>query len=367
MTTTLLPAGFHDIVPPYAEARSKLVAKLLKICSRWGYQQVISPLGEFVDLENRQEVEQQLKFVDPESNDIVGIRADITPQIGRIAALRMQDEPRPLRFSYAGDVLRAKSKELYTERELTQVGAELIGSDVLEADLEALERGLEALTSLGLKGLSVDFTLPQLFNEIVNEYGVGDSEAAELARAIQHKDRRQVLVTRSKASELIAELLDLSGTADTVLGKLTTLKLPKTSAAQCKDIATLCKKLQKRFGEVKLTVDLLDNQGFDYYTGVAFSFFISGRVEELGRGGRYNVSYSDEPATGFALNINALQRALPNPKPSKRIYAVAGEDPSELRAKGEIVIQGLPGEKDQQAAKALGCDRILKQGKLSEI
>uniref|UniRef100_UPI0013DA5147 ATP phosphoribosyltransferase regulatory subunit n=1 Tax=Sandarakinorhabdus rubra TaxID=2672568 RepID=UPI0013DA5147 len=129
MTTFgLLPEGLRDRLPPQAQALASLVRTLTDVCAGHGYERVAPPLVEYeAGLSgNRREL---LRFTDPVSQHTLAIRSDITGQVGRIAVTRLAGAARPLRLMYAGQVLRVRGDQLSPERERTQAGAELIGSD----------------------------------------------------------------------------------------------------------------------------------------------------------------------------------------------------------------------------------------------
>ncbi len=121
--------------------------------------------------------------MDPISQRMIGLRADMTPQIARIATTRLKDAPRPLRLFYAGQVLRVRGGEIRAERQVGQVGAELIGSDAVAADIEVAAVAAEALTALGIAGLSVDLTLPTLVPALCRALGLDVEALATSARA----------------------------------------------------------------------------------------------------------------------------------------------------------------------------------------
>ena len=112
------------------------------------------------------------RMMDPASHRMIGVRADMTPQIARIAATRLGDAPRPLRLSYAGQVLRVSGSEIRPERQIGQVGAELIGAAGPAADVEAIAVAGEALVAIGVPELSVDITLPTLVPAVAEAYGI---------------------------------------------------------------------------------------------------------------------------------------------------------------------------------------------------
>ena len=131
-----------------------------------GYERVKPPLLEFEDSllagSGADLAEQTFRLMDPDTRRMMGLRADMTPQIARIASTRLAGAARPLRLSYSGQCLRVHGGQLAPERQMTQAGIELIGTDSPAADAEIVLVGAEALASLGLARVSFDLTLPPL-------------------------------------------------------------------------------------------------------------------------------------------------------------------------------------------------------------
>ena len=144
----LLPEGFHDRLPPAADAATRLESRVLGVARGYGYEQVDPPLAEFADelsarLKAAGGLRDAVRFVDPVSQRTLAIRPDLTAQIGRIAATRMGHHPRPVRLSYAGPVMKLSASELDPLRATRQIGAELIGLDTVAAAIsEESEPGL---------------------------------------------------------------------------------------------------------------------------------------------------------------------------------------------------------------------------------
>ena len=138
----LLPTGMHDLLPPEAEIEATVVARLMATLAAHGYERVKPPLVEFDETlfagAGAAMAGATFRMMDPVSHRMIGVRADVTPQIARIAATRLGNAPRPLRLSYAGQVLRVKGSEIRPERQVGEVGAELIGAAEPEADVEAV-------------------------------------------------------------------------------------------------------------------------------------------------------------------------------------------------------------------------------------
>src|SRR4029078_6147490 len=162
----LLPAGLRDLLPPEAETEAASVEALMDVFAAHGYQRVKPPLLEFEDSllagSGAAVAEQTFRLMDPVSQRMMGLRADTTPQVARIAATRLTHAPRPLRLSYAGQCLRVRGTQLPPDRQITQAGIELIGRDNPAADAEIVLVGAEALATVGLTRTSFDLTLPTL-------------------------------------------------------------------------------------------------------------------------------------------------------------------------------------------------------------
>src|SRR5437762_94284 len=213
----LLPAGLYDLLPPDAEIEAEVTARLMGVLASHGYQQVKPPLVEFEETllsgAGTATASDTFRLMDPISHRMIGVRADLTPQVARIATTRMSHMPRPLRLSYAGQVLRVKGSEMRPERQIGQAGAELIGAEGPAADVEAIAVAGEALQAVGVPHLSVDLTLPTLVPAIVEAYGLGGAREAALRAALDHKDAAAVATLAGEAGRLLAELIASAGIA----------------------------------------------------------------------------------------------------------------------------------------------------------
>ncbi len=162
----LLPAGLADTLPPEAEREAAVVEAMMEAFATHGYERVKPPLLEFEDSllagSGAAVAEQTFRLMDPVSQRMMGLRADTTPQVARIAATRLARVPRPLRLCYAGQVLRVRGTQLAPERQLPQAGVELIGAASAAADAEVAVVAVEALAAVGLRGVSLDITLPTM-------------------------------------------------------------------------------------------------------------------------------------------------------------------------------------------------------------
>src|ERR1700684_354318 len=209
----LLPAGLRDLLPPDAETEASAVEALMDVFAAHGYQRVKPPLLEFEDSllagSGAAVAEQTFRLMDPESQRMMGVRADTTPQVARIATTRLANAPRPLRLSYAGQCLRVRGSQIAPDRQIAQAGIELIGHDSPEADAEIILTAVEALAMIGLTRISVDLTVPRLVPNLLESIEAGSRAA--LARALERKDAAAVAEIGGPVAGLLLQLLDASG------------------------------------------------------------------------------------------------------------------------------------------------------------
>ena len=154
-SASLLPNGLIDLLAPNAENEARTIAAFMAEFASFGYARVKPPLVEFEESllgegPGQKLARQTFRMMDPVSQKMMGVRADVTAQIARIATSRLAGEERPLRLSYAADVLRVNGTQLRSERQFCQVGCEMIGTDTLMADVEMPLVALKALSSVGL-------------------------------------------------------------------------------------------------------------------------------------------------------------------------------------------------------------------------
>lgn len=364
----LLPLGLRDLLPPDAAIEAAVVSRLMAVLASHGYERVKPPLVEFEENllagAGAAMAKETFRLMDTISQRMIGVRADMTPQVARIATTRLGKAPRPLRLCYAGQVLRVKGTQLQPERQVGQVGAELIGSDEIAADVEVVALAAEALVTAGVAGLSVDLTLPTLVPILCSAFGLDAATTEAVRAALDHKDAAAVAAVGGRAAELLGKLLSGAGAAKGALATLRALDLPPEAAAERTRLASVVERLHGAAPGLALTIDPVENRGFEYHTGVSFTFFARGVRGELGRGGRYRTGNGGgEPATGFTLYSDTVLRAMPALQPPARLYVPVGSDArlaKRLRGEGWVTVAGLVPVGDAAAeARRLRCSHWL--------
>ncbi len=362
----LLPAGLRDLLPPDAEAEAATTSALMAAFAGHGYQRVKPPLLEFEDSllagSGAAVADQTFRLMDPDGRRMMGLRADMTPQIARIASTRLAQSPRPLRLSYNGQCLRIHGSQIAPERQVAQAGIELIGHDSPEADAEIVLVGAEALRAVGLARISIDLTMPTLIPTLLDAAGLA---TGKLTRALDRKDAAAVAEHGGRLAGTLTDLLLAAGPADRAIAALRAADLPEGARPHAERLAAAVAAIRARMPALTLTVDPVEFRGFRYHTGVSLTVYAPGRREELGRGGRY-ICGENEPATGLTLYPDAILRAAPKPATPPRLFLPLGHDQAQaaaLRAKGYATVAALAPSGDPLAeARRLACTHVLHDG-----
>ncbi len=374
----LLPNGMMDLLPPSAGQEAEAVYNLLHVFSQFGFLQVKPPFAEFEDSllsegSGSALVHNTFRLMDPVSQRMMGLRSDTTMQIARIAASRLDKMPRPLRLSYAADVLRVKGSQLRPERQFVQVGCELIGPDHIEASAEIALLAVLSLHRIGVRGITIDFTIPELAGIILP----GQIDALE-------RRERDALKQYGAAGKTLQALMDSAGESKSCLKKLKALTLPPKAKQAVKRLEGVIEMV--RYGlqsyeiekDVMITIDPLERRGFEYQTCPSFTLFAKGaRTGELGRGGHYTAEFAltdnethAESANGFTLYMDSILRILPQTVTDKRIWVpidTSWHEVRELQDAGWCVIRGETMKPDKKSLQQSLIAYVWQDGKTRKV
>ena len=363
---SLLPQGLRDILPPDADHEAAAVATIMACFTRNGYLRVKPPLIEFetslLAEAGAATASHCFRVMDPMSHGMMGLRADMTPQVSRIAKSRLVGSARPVRLSYSGDVLRVKGSQLNPDRQSCQAGLELIGSSALSADAEVLLLAVSALTQVGVPDLSVDLSIPTLVPMVLAQSGLPPQVQQGVMDALNNKDATMVRQQAGAAAPLLLALLEAAGPMDRAVDRITKLDLPAGATHLRDDLLHMVGLIRAAAPQLALTLDPVECLGFKYHTGLAFTIFSRRGGGELGRGGRY-LAGGDEPATGATLFLDGILAVAAKPAAGKTVFVpcqLAGHAVPALQADGWITIQGLEPVTDVVAeAQRLRCGYVL--------
>ncbi len=315
-----MPAGVFEMPPGKADFVRRLERIMLDSFRRWGYQEVRTPAMEYLDTMaqglDADELDMAFKLVDRPTGRMMALRSDVTPQIARMAALAMQDVPRPLRLCYVADVYRYPGDPSHPGRELIQAGAELMGSDDPQADAEVVALAIDSLRCMGLSGIKISLGQARYTRGLLKECSLPGETEDLLVEAAGRKDVMRMSMILEDAqvhgplAEAMLSLAHLGGGID-ILEQAEALA-PNDECSRAlsnlRDVLGLVDSYGVAAGTVK--IDLGESTSFRYHTGIVFSGFVSGAGRAVLKGGRYDnlaEKYGKpSPATGFAIDILEL-------------------------------------------------------------
>ncbi len=384
MLRWLLPESIADVLPAEARGIEELRRRLLDLYRSYGYELVMPPLIEHIeslltgsahDLGMR-----TFQLVDQLSGRTLGVRADMTPQVARIDA-HLLDRDGVVRLCYAGSVLHTRPQGVLATREPIHVGAELYGHAGPEADVETIELMVRSLHLAGIERVRIDLCHVGIVQALLDAHGPVDGlDVDELHALLQGKDAPGLHEMLRDAPVALRDSLHALTTLHGRIGEghdgpESTLARARAVLPDAPAIAAALDQLARlsaspvwgRWPAVEMSVDLADLRGYRYHNGITFAAYVEALPYAVARGGRYDdvgrAFGRARPATGFSIELRALAGLRDAEEPASAILAPWSDDAAlieaidALRARGEIVIQSLPGR--DPGPQEFACDREL--------
>ncbi len=369
----LLPAGFSDKLYPKSQKQFVIVEKILEFFSNYSYLRVSPPLVEFEETllsEGPGSVlkENTFRIMDPVTQKMMALRSDMTTQIARISSTRMLHYPRPLRLSYSGDVLRVKSNTLNMNRQITQVGAEIIGkiSDELEAEIILI--GLKTLNSLKIKNLSIDLNFPNLRNKLLNK--CPKNLMPRITQAIERKDLIFLKKSNFPNKLDILNLMENFGYFENRKAYLSKLTKNNQKNKSIIHLVKIAEKIKNIFLDINIIIDPLESNPFNYHDSMTFTVFSKTIRGGIAKGGTYK-TITGEKATGISIYTELINNTS-NLVEKKYIVLINSMDFKQAEkyiSKGFQVIfsEKLNENNYNKIAKNVNCNYVLINNKLIKI
>jgi len=351
---------------PEASARLQALRGSLRgEYARWGYQAIITPLYEYVEVLERGlgqgRRKETFKFVEPRTGDVVALRPDITPQVARLYATRYAESTGPARFCYDGRVVRSGPVEIF------QSGVELLGCGGPEADAEVIALLASALRGAGLAELQIDVGQGEVARAVLEGLPLPSPLRAAAAALIAKKDLSSLRELCAEAGLEGAEAKTLVGLASwygapAVLDEARTTLLASAALAPpalasaldaLVELESVVKLLEEDGLGGRISVDLGELRDLDYHDGILFHAYVAGQGAALAGGGRYDhlcERYGKRArATGFAIDLERVLLALDRgparvPRAAPRFLVAgerktAGEIARALRGAGSVAVR----------------------------
>lgn len=316
------PEGVRDIYNVECGKKLSLESRLHKVLQLYGYHDIQTPTFEYFDV-FRKEIgtipsKELYKFFDKEGNTLV-LRPDITPSIARAAATLFGEEELPIRLCYTGNTFVNHSSYQGRMRENTQMGAELIGVDTVEADAEMLAIVVDCLSSIGLREFQVSVGNVDFFQSLIEDASLDLEAEMRVRELINNRNYFGVeeyldnIRVRRSAKEALSGLGDLFGGVE-VLAQARNIA-PNSKAIMALRRLEQIYDILKIYGAEKyISFDLSMSGTYGYYTGIIFRGYTFGTGDAIVKGGRYDHLLEkfgkESPSIGFALVIDELMKAL---------------------------------------------------------
>ena len=317
---SLIPIGMTTLLPDAAERVRHLERALFEGFARWGYREIIPPTFEYLDVLSAglpaDVLEKCYKVADWTTGRILVLRPDVTAQIAKIVAMGMTGRRLPLRLSYRSTVFRYEPEHAGREREVFQLGVELIGADDASMDAEILTLLIESLKAAGLSAFKVSLGHVGFYQALLAQSGLSEQGRKQAELAAAHKDLpklERILKAERVSPKQARPILEAPGR----YGREEVLQWGRALAGRNARLLAPIERLTNVYAlldaagvKEHLLLDLGEFRGFDYYDGVVFDVFSANVGCELGGGGRYNHLIGqfgqDLPSTGFALDLDRL-------------------------------------------------------------
>jgi len=311
----VLPENIEDILPAEAARIEALRRAILDLFAAHGYELVMPPMLEYLDSlltgTGRDLDLRTFKLVDQLSGRMMGVRADITPQVARIDA-HLLNRKGVTRLCYCGSVLHTRPAGPAATREPIQIGAEIFGHSGVDSDLEIQRLLCEALRVARVRGARVDIGHVAVFRAIVRMAKLAPELEANLFEALQRKDATELRVLTKPLAKTARDALlllpELYGGPEVL--SLARKRLPRIAAIRraldtLEALAEAC--------DMPASFDLAELRGYHYHSGVVFDAYCSGVSGAIARGGRYDevgkAFGRSRPATGFSIELRELAGA----------------------------------------------------------
>jgi len=320
------PRGCLTLLPVKAKKKRYLENILLERMGKWGYEEVVTPIFEYLDIISPAISDDLLKsaykLIDRQSGRIMLLRPDVTPQIAKISATALKDNIMPLRLCYSLNIFRYEEEHGGKQKELYQIGAELIGIDgnKIEADIEIISMIIDLMEVAQLKEYYIiishkDF-IDGIIEQIIKQIDISEKNTIkqELKKIFLYKNIYKIEKfciknkLNKKICKMLKEIIFLYGNVS-ILDKALSFSLNDISKKAIEELKKIYKCLENFNNIEKISFDLSETKGFEYHTGVMFEVLCPLK-QPIGYGGRYDTMIekfgTKLAATGFSIDLIQL-------------------------------------------------------------
>ena len=322
---TQIPPGTQILIGRAARRRRVLERAICSVFEGWSYEEIIPPIFDYYDVFAKGmgagQEEHIYRFIDREGN-ILALRPEFTSLLAKTVATRLASSPKPIRLFYSGEVLRFEKPKGGRQREFAQIGVEHYGGSRKTADVEVLLIAVETFQRLGIQGFQINLGSVDFFGGIIDRMDLAQDQITELKDVLNIKnqsgleDLLQKLPIEDRRKNILRAVPHLTGGKSVIAEARGLVKNARSVQAldHVEEIYSIFEKLDLA---QRLTIDLGEIRGFDYYTGILFRAYVRDLGFEVASGGRYDglpaAFGEDVPAVGFTFILDRLEQiATPN-------------------------------------------------------
>ncbi len=305
----LIPEESNDAASLDASALRHIESDLRKVFENHGYEELLLPTFEYVNLYDGLEAneESMFQFLNHEGKRIA-LRTDFTVPIARLYNNANTSSVR--RYSYFGKVYRMQERHKGRSSELFQGGVELIGQPGEKGDQECLSLIQESMKVLALDDLKLELGSARFFKRLValthDQSIVEILDKKEISEMAHFVERNHI---DGSLKELLLKLPQSFGGIEEIQSVKALIDDEELKQA----IEELEKLYENALSKEDIVFDLCMVPSQSYYTGVMMKGYSYHSAEPILQGGRYDHLFdhfgSDIPAIGFSYHLNHVLNA----------------------------------------------------------
>jgi len=349
--TALQPVrGTRDILPDEMRGHRRVVEMARKVAGRYGYQEMSTPIFEFVDVfrrplgETSDVVSKEMYTFTDRGGDLLTLRPEATAAVARALLSNGLRQHLPCKFFSHGPMFRYDRPQKGRWRQFHQINVELLGVAEPQGDIEIVSLGVGVLDALGvlqrttleLNSLGDPASRKAHRDQLVDYFAAHEKELSADSRDRLHRNPLRILDSKDESDRRVA------AGAPSIADHL--------NQASVDFFATVKEGLDSLGIAYRLNSHLV--RGLDYYTHTIFEFTTS----ELGAqgtvlgGGRYDglielLGGPSTPGVGWAGGVERLAMLLEDRSEAPRPIAVvpigAAAEAAALRLSDELRRGGL--------------------------
>jgi ATP phosphoribosyltransferase regulatory subunit len=311
-----LPSGSEGLILEEAQVHQEMISKLNSVFSLWGYNPIHPPMVDFYEAYEdllHDSLKNNLYRLIDRDGEVLLLRPDMTLFVIKHFYSLFLHAKLPLRLCYADAILKHEDTIDISKNEFYQAGAEIIGIDGIDADLECILLLDESLRSI----------LTQEFKILVGSGKIFSHFFEALDTEQRWQVRKYILYRNWFHLEQFLNEIDykrysyqdvkkvFSNLGNTSLLNELKAKIPAI-AEELVLIETIVSRLGQVNSELNIDIDLSEVGNQEYHDGISFRVYADNFDSAIASGGRYDKLTKElgleTCATGFSVMLSKLTK-----------------------------------------------------------